>query len=125
MHPPWAVPCIALLGLGLAGCGSSSSVDASCDVDGVNEEIAHIVSESGATIGAVESMRCEEGWAYATVTVVEPAGEASQVFLLRGTDLGWILTSPADSCVAESPIALPDALREDVCVSNAGAAPSS
>jgi len=110
---------------GLSACGSSSTVDASCDVAGVTDEIEHILSEADGELGAIESIRCEEDWAYATVTVVEPTREVSESFLLRGTDMGWILSSTADACVEGGPISIPEALRDAACVSDAGDAPSS
>lgn len=124
-HALLTLGALPLVLAGVSACSSGSAVDASCDVDGVTDEIEHILSEADGELGAIESIRCDEGWAYATVTVVEPTREVSESFLLRGTDMGWILSSTADACVEGGPISIPEALREVACVSDAAAAPSS
>jgi len=105
----------AAVAVSLAGCGGGSTVDASCDVDGVSHEIEHILSEADAELGTLTSLSCADDWAHATVQVVEPTGERAESFLLRGSDMGWILSSPMDACVEGGPIAIPEALRDVAC----------
>lgn len=106
---------LPLMAAALTACGSEESVDASCDVDGVTHEIEHILSEADAQLGEITTLSCADDWAYATVQVVEPAGERGESFLLRGSDMGWILSSPMDACIEGGPITIPDALREAAC----------
>lgn len=110
----WGAPAVLLVPL-LAGCGGAS-VDASCDVEGVSHEIEHILSEAGASMGGYVSLTCADDWSAATVTVeADGSAEREESFLLRGTDLGWILTSPEEACSPGTPFAIPETLRESAC----------
>lgn len=104
-----------LLAAPLAACSSGPSVDASCDVDGITHEIEHILSEAGAELGGLESLACDSDWAYTSTRVLTGEQETTDSFLLRGTDMGWILTSPEEACSPGTPFAIPDALREAAC----------
>lgn len=105
----------ALLVAPLAACSSGPSVDASCDVDGITHEIEHILSEAGAELGGLNSLACDSDWAYTSTQVLTGEQETTDSFLLRGTDMGWILTSPEEACSPGTPFAIPEALRETAC----------
>lgn len=105
----------ALLVAPLAACSGGPSVDASCDVDGITHEIEHILSEAGAELGGLESLACDSDWAYTSTQVLTGDQETTDSFLLRGTDMGWILTSPEEACSPGTPFAIPEALRETAC----------
>lgn len=105
----------ALLVASLTGCSSGPSVDASCDVDGITHEIEHILSEAGAELGGLTSLACDSDWAYTSTQVLTGDQETTDSFLLRGTDMGWILTSPEEACSPGTPFAIPEALRETAC----------
>ena len=98
----------------LTGCGGPS-VDASCDVDGITHEVEHILSEAGAELGSLDSLTCDSDWAVATTTIVTGSEESTDSFLLRGTDMGWILTSPEEACSPGTPFAVPENLRSTAC----------
>ena len=104
------VPAAALL----VGCGGPT-VDASCDVDGVTHEVEHILSEAGAELGGLDSLTCDSDWAFTTTTIVSGTEESTDSFLLRGTDVGWILTSPEEACSPGTPFAIPENLRSTAC----------
>lgn len=98
----------------LAACGGES-VDASCDVDGITHEVEHILSEAGAELGSLDSLTCDADWAFTTTTIVTNGQESADSFLLRGTDMGWILTSPEEACSPGTPFAIPEGLRATAC----------
>lgn len=98
----------------LSGCGGPS-VDASCDVDGITHEVEHILSEAGAELGSLDSLTCDSDWAFTTTTIVTGTEESTDAFLLRGTDMGWILTSPEEACSPGTPFAIPENLRSTAC----------
>ena len=103
-----------LLASALTGCGGSS-VDATCDVAGVTDEVEHILMDADGELGEVTSLTCTDGSAYATATVVNDRGETEDPFLLRGSDMGWILTSEIEACSEGSPLAIAEELRDIAC----------
>ncbi len=105
----------ALLVAPLAACSSGPAVDASCDVDGITHEIEHILSEAGAELAGLESVACDSNWSYTSTRVLTGEQETTDSFLLRGTDMGWILTSPEEACSPGTPFAIPEALRPTAC----------
>ena len=105
-----AVPLAAVL----TACGGAS-VDASCDVDGITHEVEHILSEAGAELGSLDSLACDSDWAFTATTIVTDGTESTDSFLLRGTDMGWILTSPEEACSPGTPFPIPEALRATAC----------
>lgn len=103
-----------IVGAGLTGC-SAAGVDATCDVEGVSDEVHHILSDSDGEMGDLLTLNCADDWAVASVNVTRASGEQAESFVFRGSDIGWILTSPVDACATEGPLAAPAALRDEVC----------
>jgi hypothetical protein len=114
MHPLALLLAAVPMAAVLSACGGPS-VDASCDVDGITHEVEHILSEAGAELGALSSLSCDSDWAFTTTTIVTGTEESSDSFLLRGTDMGWILTSPEEACSPGTPFAIPENLRSTAC----------
>jgi len=103
-----------IVGAGLTGC-SAAGVDATCDVDGVTDEVHHILSDSDGEMGDLLTLNCADDWAVASVAVTRASGDQAESFVFRGSDIGWILTSPVDACAADGPLAAPAALQDEVC----------
>jgi hypothetical protein len=110
----WAGP-LVLITL-VAGC-SGSSIDSSCDVDGITQEIEHMVGESQLELTSLDSLRCSGSWAWARASV-SGSGMASEEsgFLFAQTEAGWSLKSPEIACGADPGLAtVPEELKADAC----------
>lgn len=108
------IPAAALL---TACGGGGDGVDASCDVSGVTDEIEHILSDSDAALGETLSLTCTDDWSVSTVTVQAPAGDTEETFVFRLLEGDWVLTSAVEACDEGGPLAAPEALRADLCMS--------
>ncbi len=95
----------------LTGCGGSA-VDASCDLDGITDEVGHMLEEAYLTVTEVTSVRCSGAWATATVQAEDEQGAPStEEFLFEQVDgVGWVMRSAPDACLGT----LPQELR-DIC----------
>jgi hypothetical protein len=100
----------------VVGC-SGSSLDSSCDVEGIQHEVEHMVGESNLTVRSLDSLRCAQEWAIARATVTGD-GQADQTstFLFQRTDSGWFLKSPEISCGADpGQPTVPEELKAEAC----------
>lgn len=102
----------------LTAC-SGSSVDATCDVEGVTDEVGHMVQESSMTMDSLDDLQCSGDWAFARTTVSGGAdGSTSATFLFERTEAGWILKAPELVCGNDAEVAtIPADLVDAACAS--------
>ncbi len=106
----------AWLGIGallLAGCSTGPTVVGTCDRPAIEDEIHHILMDSGYQTATLERLVCEGDWAYAIATLEGPAVETSQDGFLLRRDLDvWILKAPESACVDDD---VPPTVRDEAC----------
>jgi len=112
---PLAAALVTVAGL-MAGC-SGSSVDASCDVEGVTHDVEHMVEEANLTADSIDRLQCSGDWAVAEVTVSGPDSDpVSESFVFQRSDAGWILKAPEVACDTAAGLeSIPDDLRAGTC----------
>ncbi len=112
---PLAISMVAAATL-VSGC-SGTSVDASCDVEGVTHEVEHILDEAQLTVDSFDTLQCSGDWAVAQVAVSgTDTAPAQQTIVFQQSEFGWILKTPEIACVAEEGLeSIPDELRALAC----------
>lgn len=108
---------LLLVGTVTAACSTGPSVDAACDVDGVTEEVEHMVGEASMTLESIQTLQCSGEWAVAQVTVRGAVSEPEPaMFVFQGSDACWILKAPELVCGGGADAAtIPADLAEVAC----------
>ena len=99
----------------MTGC-SGKSVDSACDVQGITDEVAHMVEESALSLDSLDSLACSGDWAVAEVSIGGGGtGSERNTFILHNAGSGWILKAPEIACIGDIRNTIPDDLVELAC----------
>ena len=97
----------------LAACAHAPAVRGACDVPALQEQVSHIVADSGLTVASVDEAVCQGDWSYARVTLTGDGQVESQDAFLFLLDQGELLMKAPESACAEA--ALPPDVSAAAC----------
>lgn len=97
----------------LASCAHAPAVRGTCDVPALQEQISHIVADSGLTVASVDEAVCQGDWSYARVTLTGDGDVESQDGFLFLLDRGELLMKAPESTCAEA--SLPPEVAAAAC----------
>ena len=97
----------------LAACAGTSAPASECDTAALQDEVHHILMDSGLEVASFDAFTCEQAWAVVQATLRQSDGSsAAETFLLHHDVDIWVLRPTEIACVEER---LPDVVRAAAC----------
>ena len=118
----WAVggSAVVLAAATLSACGGPA-VDASCDLEGVTQEVEHVLHESSLHLEEVTELACTSDWSVVRISASEEGKKklVPQEFIFKHEDIGLVFKAPETVCGNENEARqVPEALAEMACPAN-------